>query len=141
MYHPLVQSLLDDLKYPEITRENHAAFIAQPGVSVLCFVGDPKRNRESTDVAVVLPELVKAFAGELRPGVVADFTDGGLELQRHYGFRKWPALVFLRDGGYLGEIGGIRNWADYLDTIPELLSARPHRPPGFKIPVTVEARS
>lgn len=136
MYHPLVQALIDDLEYPEVTVDNHAAFIGQPGVSVLYFVGDPKRNRESTDVAVVLPELVKTFVG-LRPGVVADYTGSGKELERHYGFRKWPALVFLRDGRYLGVISGIRNWVDYLQAIPELLASKPSRPPGFKIPVVV----
>ena len=140
MYHPLVQSLIEDCHYPEITLENHDAFINQPGVRVLYFVGDPKRNRESTDVAVVLPELVEAFGGQLQPGVVAEYSTIGVELERRYGFRKWPALVFLRDGGYLGAISGIRNWADYLQTIPELLSAEPHRSPGFKIPVVVEAQ-
>jgi hydrogenase-1 operon protein HyaE len=137
MYHPLVQTLIDDLGYPEITVDNHDAFINQPGVSVLYFVGDPNRNRESTDVAVVLPELVNTFAG-LRPGVMADYAGSGKELERHYGFRKWPALVFLRDGNYLGALSGIRNWVDYLEAIPALLTTKPHRPPGFKIPVVVE---
>lgn len=139
MYHPLVERLIKDLKFPEITLENHDTFINQPDVSVLYFAGDPDRNRESTDVAVVLPELVRAFGGRLRPGVVADYPTVGVELERRYGFRKWPALVFVRRGGYLGAISGIRNWADYLQTIPELLSAEPRRPPGFKIPVVNEA--
>jgi hydrogenase-1 operon protein HyaE len=138
MYHPLVERLIKDFKFPEITLENHDTFINQPDVSVLYFVGDPDRNRESTDVAVVLPELVRAFGGQLRPGVVADYPNVGVELERHYGFRKWPALVFVRHGDYLGAISGIRNWADYLQTIPELLRAEPRRPPGFKVPVVAE---
>jgi hydrogenase-1 operon protein HyaE len=138
MYHPLVQRLLDELGYPEITLENHDRFVAAPGVNLLCFVGDPATNRESTDVAVVLPELVAAFAGRLRSGVVASYECGGAELQRHYGFAEWPALVLVRGGGYLGAITRIRNWDDYLRSVAELLAASPRRAPGFEIPVVSE---
>lgn len=133
MHHPLVQRLIDELGYPEITLDNHDRFVGQPGVNVLFFVGDPKTNRESTDVAVVLPELVQASGGRLRPGVVAEAA--GKDLQRRYGFREWPALVLVREGGYLGAIARIQNWDDYLTGIAELLESAPSRPPGFEIPV------
>ena len=135
MYHPLVQRLIDELDYPEITLENHDSFVADPRINVLFFVGDPKTNRESTDVAVVLPELVDAFAGRLRPGVVANYEAAGAQLQRHYGFREWPALVLVREGGYLGAIMRIQNWDDYLTSIAELIASAPKRPPGFPIPL------
>jgi hydrogenase-1 operon protein HyaE len=133
MTHPLIQRLHDDCGYPEVTLETHQAFISQPGVTVLFFAGDPKRFRDTTDVAVVLPELVKAFEGALQPGVVA--TDAGPTLQQHYGFSSWPALVFLRDGGYLGHITGIQNWSEYLQEIGELMTAEVQRTKGFKVPV------
>ena len=63
MTHPLIQRLFDDWGYPEVTLETHQAFISQPGITVLFFAGDPNRFRDTTDVAVVLPELVKAFSG------------------------------------------------------------------------------
>jgi hydrogenase-1 operon protein HyaE len=134
MMHPLIQRLYDDYGYPEITLEEHQAFISQPGITVLFFAGDPKRFRDTTDVAVVLPELVKAFRGALQPGVVAE--DAGQTLQQHYGFTAWPALVFLRDGGYLGNITGIQNWSEYLHDIGELMSAEVQQPKkAFKVPV------
>lgn len=139
MYHALVQRLIDELGYPEITAENHAEFVAPPSVNVLFFVGDPKTNRESTDVAVVLPELVNAFRGRLRPGVVASDENGARELQRYYGFREWPALVFVRGGEYLGAITRVQNWQDYLTQIAELLDAAPRRRPGFAIPIVEES--
>jgi hydrogenase-1 operon protein HyaE len=131
--HPLIQRLLDDCGYPEVTLATHDAFISQPGVTVLFLAGDPKTVRDATDVAVVLPELVKTFEGRLTAGVVA--ADAERELQRHYGFIAWPALVFLRDGGYLGAITRIQNWAEYLHDINNLITADVRRPPGFKIPV------
>jgi hydrogenase-1 operon protein HyaE len=133
MTHPLIQRLFDEYRYPEVTVEGHDAFVSQPGVSVLFFAGDPKRYRDTTDVAVVLPELVKAFEGHIRPGVVAGTSE--LELQKRYGFTAWPALVFLREGNYLGAIAGIQNWAEYLQEIGELIVAEPKRPPTFKVPV------
>ncbi len=133
MSHPLVQRLIDELGYPEVTLESHQEFISQPGISVLYFAGDAKSFRETTDVAVVLPELIDAFKGSLKPGVIA--SEAERELQRHYGFPTWPALVFLRDGGYLGAIAGIQSWSEYLQQIDELTRSEVKRPPGFKIPV------
>lgn len=133
MSHPLIQRLIDELGYPEVTLDSHEEFIKQPGISVLFFAGDPKSFRETTDVAVVLPELINAFQGLLKPGVIA--AEAERELQRHYGFPTWPALVFLRDGGYLGAIDRIQNWSEYLQQIDELTRSETKRPPGFKIPV------
>lgn len=138
MSHPLIQRLFDDYGYPEVNLDNHEEFIGQPGVSVLFFAGDPKSYRETTDVAVVLPELVKTFSGRLRPGVVARVFAIEQALQRHYGFREYPTLVFVREGGYLGAISRVRDWGEYLSLIPELMEAAPRRPPGFKIPVVVQ---
>lgn len=133
MTHPLIQRLFDDYGYAEVTLASHDAFIHQPGISVLFFAGDPKRFLETTDVAVVLPELVKSFQGKLTPGVVAAEAEKGL--QQHYRFTAWPALVFLREGGYLGTISGIKNWNEYLHEIAELLAADAKPLPGFKVPV------
>ncbi len=133
MTHPLIQRLFDDYGYPEVTLASHAGFVKQPGVTVLFFAGDPKTYRETTDVAVVLPELVKALQGKLIPGVVG--AEAEKALQQHYGFTSWPALVFLRDGGYLGAITGIQNWTEYLHDIDELMTGGVKPVPGFKVSV------
>ncbi len=135
MSHPLIDRLLGELQYPEVTLANHDAFVAEPGMNVLFFPGDPKTVRDATDVAVVLPELVRAFDNQLRPGVIADFSSASRELQKHYGFQAYPALVFVRTGEYVGALTRIQNWADYLQDIGELLVAPARRPPGFSIPV------
>ena len=133
MTNPLFQRLFDEYDYPEITIETHDEFINQPGITVLFLAGDAKTVRDTTDVAVVLPELVKTYQGRLIPGVVA--ADAERELHRHYGCAAWPALVFLRDGGYLGAITRIQNWSEYLRDISTLIESEVRRPPGFRIPV------
>ena len=131
MQHPLIQRLFDEFGYPEITLENHDEFAAPATPGVLFFGGDPKRYKETTDVAVVLPELVKAFGGRLRAGVVA--RDDEIELQKHYGFRAWPSLVFVRDGAYLGTISRMKNWSESLAETGELLTAEAREAPGFRV--------
>jgi len=135
MTHALIERLLTELNYSEISLDNHDAFVAQPGMNVLFFPGDANVARDATDVAVVLPELLAAFPGKLRPGVVTDVFGDGAVLRRYYGFTEFPALVFVRSGAYVGTITRIQDWADYLRKIDRLLVAAAKRPPGFSIPV------
>lgn len=138
MSHPLVERLVVELGYSDISLSNHDDFVAAPGMNVLFFPGDTTTVRDATDVAVVLPELVAAFDGQLRPGVVRDVFGEGAVLKRRYGFAEYPALVFVRAGDYVGSLTRIRDWSDYLDKIGELLVSAPRRRPGFDIPVVTE---
>ena len=135
MTHPLIDRLLQELAYAEVSLANHDAFVAEPGMNVLFFPGDPDTVKDATDVAVVLPELVNAFGGQLRTGVVTNVFGDGKVLKRQYGFTEYPALVFVRGGEYVGTITRIQDWSDYLEKISALLIAAPRRPPGFGIPV------
>jgi len=128
MSSPLVERLVEN-GYPVVDEENIEAFFDGPGIHVLFFAGDPRQHRETDDVAVVLPELVKAFPDLLHPAVVASGAE--LSLQQRYSFRRWPTLVFERREGYLGEISGIKNWSDYLERIEKLIATRPKPAPGL----------
>ena len=133
--HPLIARLIDELGYENVNAANHDEFVEADGMNVLFFPGDPQTVRDATDVAVILPELVSAFGGRLRPGVVTDVFGDGKELKRHYGFSAYPSLVFVRSGDYVGTITRVQDWGDYLRQIGDLFDAQPRRPPGFSIPV------
>lgn len=135
MTHPLIGRLHEELGYAEIDQDNHDDFVADPGMNVLFFPGDPDIVRDATDVAVVLPELVAAFNDRFRVGVVPGQRGAAAALQKRYGFKTYPSLVFIRGGDYVGTISRIQNWTDYLTEIAELLNAPPRRAPGFSIPV------
>lgn len=139
MSHVLIDRLFDEEGYARVDSRNHQAFVDTPGMNVLFFPGDPKTVKDATDVAVILPELVKAFPGQLRAGVVTDTFGDGKELKRHYGFSAFPSLVFVRSGEYVGTITRVQDWADYLQLTSDLLKASPKRPPGFDIPVVTES--
>ena len=141
MSHVLIDRLIDELGYDRVTQENHDQFVAQAGMNVLFFPGDPTTVKDATDVAVVLPELMKVFEGQLNPGVVTDTFGDGTALKRQYGFSHFPALVFVRGGDYVGAICRIQDWAEYLDKISDLLVAPPRRAPGIGIPVVTEGNA
>jgi hydrogenase-1 operon protein HyaE len=122
--------------YPVLTLDTLESFTLAHEHSVLFFTENPAKFPESNDVAMILPELVSAFAGILSAAVV-DKQDQG-KLQMRFGFREWPALVFLRRGDYLGAITRVQDWSFYLEEIRRILSSEATTPPPFNIPVAGE---
>ena len=133
MSSPLVQRLIEQCHYPLLEGEALEAFIQAPGPCVLFLTEDPARFNEVNDVAVVLPELLKVFP-QVRAGVVARPAEKAL--QKRYGFSTWPALVLLRDGGWLGTLTGMHDWEVYLTRVGQLLDGPVSRPPSIGIAVS-----
>jgi hydrogenase-1 operon protein HyaE len=132
--HPLVAQLETRHGFAAPTADTLDAFLAAPGHALLVFTEDPVRFKETLDLAVIAPEIVRAFPGVLRGAVLFPVTARAVHAR--YGFRRWPALVVLRDGRYVGAIDGLRNWDEYLDQVAALLAAEPARPPSIGIAVT-----
>ncbi len=84
---------------------------------------------------MILPELVGALATPMRIGVLPPALADAKAAR--YGVRRWPALVFLRDGGWLGNIEGLRDWADYVALARELIAGPVRALPAKVIPVAV----
>lgn len=139
MTFPLIDRLSEEVGYPLLGEENYETFIQEHETVVLFFTENPSRFPESLDVAVVLPELAKAFEGQFTPAVID--TSYEKQLQKKFDFKVWPALVFLRNGKYLGTLTRILDWADYMEEIPKILDATPSRNPGLGIPVVTEQRA
>ena len=135
MTNALIDRLLTDYSYPQITIDNHDDFVATPGLNVLFVPGNPDTVKDASDVAVILPELVNAFDQKLNPGVVTDTFGDGMKLKRQYGFTHYPALVFVRDGEYVDTLSRIQDWTHYLSKIETYFTAPVRRAPGFSIPV------
>lgn len=120
MTAPLIDRLIDDLAYPQANADNIARLIAGNEYLVLFFPGNPDRYPESNDVAVILPELIRAFEGKLKPAVVMNEDEAAV--RERYPFNVWPSLVFLRSGVQVGTIGKVQDWADYIEQIAALLA-------------------
>lgn len=131
--YPLIGQLFDKHNFVRLTRASLPGWLATPGRALLVFLEDPIRIRETLDLAVIVPELVRAFPGEFAVGVLLP-EDARVAAPR-YGFRRWPAIVMLADGQYVGAIDGLRNWDEYLADIARLLASAPTRPPTVGIAV------
>jgi hydrogenase-1 operon protein HyaE len=131
--HPLFAQLIAKHGATNVDAANFDAFTKCAGHTLLFFAEDPIRYRETLDLAVIAPEIARAFAGRLTLGVL--LPEAARTFHPRYGFRRWPALVLLRDGHYVGAIDGLRDWDAYLDEMARLLEAAPTRPPTIGIEV------
>ena len=108
------------------------AFEAGPGVRLLACLAEPQRNPESQDLAVLLPEIAVIAGAEavaVAPPALAE------RCAARHGVTRWPTLVLLRDGSYVGAIDGLRDWVEYRRLLTDLDQAPRQRPPGVGVPV------
>ena len=121
MPHPLIDRLETELGWPRLrTRDEMLAFTAAPGAHVLFVPGDPARNLETGDVAVILPELRTAFQGQFDCAVVDDAIEA--DIREETQVFKTPSLIFFRDGAQVGAIPKVRDWDDYVHRTTRILA-------------------
>lgn len=115
--------------------ESFATFAAQPGKAVILFAEDPARVPESWDLTIILPEALGHYGKieNIRVGMM--MPDVAKPLAGRYGIGIWPALLFLKDGAYVGVIEGLKDWDVYRNLVPQLLATEPSRAPGIGIAV------
>ena len=130
---PLVTRLVTECGADRLDEATFDAFVAAPGEAALFFTEDPVRFREVPDVAVILPQLRRAAARDFRIGVLPPPLANAKAST--YGVRRWPALVFLRGGEWLGNIEGLRDWSDYLAAVNTLVAGDSRPLPARVIPL------
>jgi hydrogenase-1 operon protein HyaE len=122
--HPLIARLTSEFGYPRVTTEQEVSdFLSLPGQHCLFIPGDPRRNLETTDAAVILPELRQAFQGAFDCAVADDIIESALR-ERHRAL-KTPGLLFFRGPAFLGAIEKVRDWSDYVGRTAHILSLQP----------------
>jgi len=122
MTHPLIDRLTGELGWPRLTSQPELeAFVTQPGAHALFVPGDPARNLESADVAVILPELRLAFQGKFDCAVVDDAIES--DLRHETRVLKTPSIIFYRDGAMIGALPKVRDWDDYMMRIAQILAS------------------
>lgn len=119
--HPLITRLEREFGYPRLHSQHDVTeFTSRPGAHCLFIPGDPRRNLETADAAVILPELRQAFQGAFDCAVVDDAIEA--RLREDTRALKTPGLLFYRDGRFVGAIEKVRDWSDYLARIGHILS-------------------
>jgi hydrogenase-1 operon protein HyaE len=102
------------------------------GLTALLLTEDPQRNLEVLDACVILPEALKPLGEQIVRQVAG--PDAAPALMQRYGVARAPAVVFLRDGEFVGVLPGIRDWSDYQREVARLLEG-PAQPKPIGIPV------
>jgi len=133
---PLVMRLARDFAATWVDEHSVAEWAAGGGDRVVLLAGDAVRFPEGQDVAAVLPELMKQFAGRFQVAVVP--RDNEDAVARRYGSQRWPTLLFFRDGHYVTAIAGMQDWDVYLQGVAAALAMPPSRPPTIGIPVLTQ---
>ena len=104
------------------------------GLQVVLLVDDPERSAENWDMAVIFPQLLKALPEAAVPALLRPAE--ARQVVPHYGVQRLPAVLFLRDGAYLGVIEGLRDWAGFVAEAGAILARAPGRAPSVGIAVT-----
>jgi hydrogenase-1 operon protein HyaE len=132
MPSPLVNALTDKHGFARVNEQTLDDFLQTHDEAVLFFAGDSERLVETGDVAVILPEILKQLGGRLAPALVETPAERALQLR--FRFNAFPAIVFLRGGGYLGAICRVLDWQEYLSEIAGILAREPSDPPPYQFP-------
>jgi hydrogenase-1 operon protein HyaE len=140
MPSPLIRTLIERHGLPVLDAGTVDAFLARTTDAaehtLLFFTGDPVQRTEAADVAVVLPQLLSAFAGRLRAAVIARSAEAALASR----FRVvvLPSLVVTRAADPVGVLPRIRDWSEYLVRITACLAPdAPVLPPAARPEVRI----
>jgi len=135
--HPLIERLCAQTGAPLLDVAAFDDWAAAPGRALAVFTEDPAMFRETLDLAVIVPELAQVFRDDgrvrFRTGVLLQAA--ARSVATRFGFRRWPAIVVLADGQYVGAIDGLRDWQEYIDELGRLLDAPATRAPSIGIAV------
>jgi hydrogenase-1 operon protein HyaE len=115
----LIDKLLES-GFPHLEADDIDLFIAPGGLRVIFVTGDPVKLLDSVDIAVVLPELCRSFAGKITPAVATRAAEPALASR--FGADVRPALVFFASGQHLGTIPRVRDWDEYVSKITDFLT-------------------
>jgi hydrogenase-1 operon protein HyaE len=122
--HPLLTRLEVEFGWPRLrSLSDVAEFLTREGAHCLFIPGDPARNLETADAAVVLPELRMVFQQAFDCALVDDAIEATLR-EAHKAL-KTPGFLFFRQGQFLGAVEKIRDWDDYIARITHILGRKP----------------
>ena len=130
----LLDRLMAKLGISDLDQAGFQAFMDEPGHGLVLLAEEPDIAAESWDMAVIFPELLASIGISLRAAVMR--PEHARILQARFGLGRLPALLFLRDGGYVGAIEGLRDWSDLVTESAAMLQKPATRSPAKIITVS-----
>lgn len=130
----LLDRLVSNHGIAELDGNSFPAFLNAADTGVVLLTEEPDAAAESWDLAVLFPELLAATGTEQRAGLMRPAA--ARPVQQRFVIGRLPALLFVRDGGYVGVIEGLRDWAEFVAEYRTLLERPVSRAPGIGVAVT-----
>ncbi len=106
-----VKDCIESGAFSQLRESQLDAWLAEPGLRVLLFVGPPKRRRDAHDVAIALRELVRTHATSSAAAVLEPEQEDAL-LTR-FRISATPSLALCVGGEVVEVVPGVRDWAEY----------------------------
>lgn len=119
--HPLFKKLWDSGVVQRLYHKDYEAFRQTPGLALLFLVDDPVKFKETLDMTVIAPEIIKMFDGALTGAAFSDPTDGR-KIAGELGIYRLPSVVVFRYGESMGSIDGLKSWKEYEDELVKILT-------------------
>jgi hydrogenase-1 operon protein HyaE len=118
---PVLDLLAARAGLPSVDERTIDAFLAEDEGrhALLFFSGAAAPRPEMSDVAAVLPEILRAFAGRLRGAIVAPEAEA--DLKGRFQVFVTPSLCVARCGDPVAVLPKILDWSDYLERIEAAL--------------------
>lgn len=138
-FRGLLDKLVEKHGINEIDAIGFESFMNQPGNSVALLTEEPDTAPESWDMAVIFPELLSAMGNNARAAVLR--PENARLQQTRFGLGRLPALLFMRDGGYVGAIEGLRDWSEFVRECAGMLNKPVGRAPSIGIAVSTISSS
>ncbi len=120
MTTPLLRALTERHGLPLVDETSIDAFLSPAqGECPHCLLFFAGERSETSDVAAVLPEILRAFQGRLRGAVVT--AEAEAKLKSRFQVFVFPSLAVTRGGDPVGVLPKIQDWSDYLQKIESFL--------------------
>ena len=125
--HPIFKRLFAEAGFHKIDESTIDAFLGVAGLKLAVFADDPNDRKTTLDIAVIAPEIKKAFDGVFSQCVFADFTQAR-SLAARWGLRSMPAVALFRGGDFLGAVQGLKPWDEYIALITDIAASQKPAP-------------
>ncbi|HWJ04284.1 MAG TPA: hypothetical protein VNS57_00685 [Steroidobacteraceae bacterium] len=114
----LIETLAEHPATEVVRRNGLADFLSRHPRAMLFFTGDVAAHPEALDVAIVVRELLRQYAGRLTLGLV-DRRDEAAVMART-GVVVLPAVAFVSDGKPVDVVARMRDWSAYAQAAEKL---------------------
>ena len=125
--HPIFKRLFGEAGFTRVDEETIDEFLKTDGLKMVVFADDPNDRKTTLDIAVIAPEIKKAFGEVFSRCSCADFTQAR-SLAARWGLRSMPAVAIFRDSEFLGAVQGLKPWDEYISLLTEIAASQKAAP-------------